>query len=272
MNKPVKLSAAIITLNEERNIRDCLESVESLADEIVVLDSFSTDRTEEICREYPKVRFCQNAFSGHVQQKNLAAEKCKGEWILSLDADERISGELQESISNFLGDGPSDEIAGAKFPRLTFHMKRPIRHCGWYPNARYRLFRKGRAHWGGENPHDKLILQGRGTALEGNLLHYSFVDLSDQVKTINSFSSIAALTRHQKGNKFHLWRLLLKPITKFLEIYLVKRGFLDGIQGLIIAVSSAYSSFLKEGKLFELDRLEGSAPSNLPARYNQKPK
>jgi len=263
------LSVAIITYNEEENIAACIESVLVLADEIIVLDSFSTDRTEEICRTFPKVKFFKNPFAGHVQQKNLAIEHCTHEWILSIDADERVTSELRASISHFLGSHPASEIVGAKFPRLNRHMHKDIRHGGWYPNARYRLFRKGRAHWGGENPHDKLILDGRGVALTGDLLHFSFRDLSHQVQTINNFSSIAALMRYNKGRTFKFWRLFFKPVSKFLEIYVIKKGFLDGTQGVIIAVSSAYSAFLKEAKLFELDRLNGEVPSNLSEQYKK---
>ena len=273
MNAPVgnvPLSVAIITFNEEANIAACLDSVHDLASEIVVLDSFCTDRTEEICRGYPVVRFSQNPFDGHVEQKNRAIELCTHEWILSIDADERVTPELRESIRRFLAGEPGPEVAGAKFPRLNRHMHKDIRHSGWYPNARYRLFRKGRARWGGENPHDKLLLDGRGVMLQGDLLHFSCRDLSHQVQTINSFSSIAALMRYNKGRRFRLWRLLYKPVSKFLEMYVIKRGFLDGIHGVVIAVSSAYSSFLKEAKLFELDRLGSEVPSNLPKRYQKQ--
>ncbi|MBF0286294.1 MAG: glycosyltransferase family 2 protein [SAR324 cluster bacterium] len=262
------LAAVIITYNEENNIGDCLQSLQGLVDEIVVLDSFSTDKTERICRNNAKVRFFQHGFDGHIQQKNRAIEKCSSDWILALDADERVSPQLSSAIEDFLNSNPV--VNGAKFPRLTRHMKRFIRHGGWYPNARYRLVRKGKSHWGGENPHDSLIIEGEGTRLKGDLIHLSFSDLSDQVKTINYFSSIVALTRYNKGKNFSLLRMLWKPISKFLEIYLLKRGFLDGIQGYIIAVSSAYSTFLKEAKLFELNKLETDQPSNLSSSLYQK--
>jgi glycosyltransferase involved in cell wall biosynthesis len=263
------LSAAIITYNEAENIEDCLDSVTDFVDEIVVLDSFSTDATEAICRRNPKVRFHQHPFDGHIQQKNRAIELCSSEWILSLDADERVSPALRRSILDFLARNP--EVAGAKFPRLTFHMRRDIRHGGWYPNARYRLFRKGRAYWGGQNPHDKLILEGKGVSLEGDLIHYSARDLADQVKTINSFSSIVAFERYKQGKHFSIFRVLFKPVSKFFEVYVLKLGVMDGMQGFVIAVSSAYSAFLKEAKLFELSVLKTERPSNLPAFYLEEP-
>ncbi len=262
-------SVAIITFNEEENLPACLESVVEIADEIVVLDSYSTDRTAAICSETPKLKFFQHPFDGHIQQKNRALKKCSGPWILCLDADERVSPELSRSLQQFLQDPPED-VAGVKFPRRSFHMHRYIRHGGWYPNARYRLIRKGRARWGGENPHDKILLDGPGRCIAGDLIHFPEKDLSDQVQTINQFSSIAALMRYNRGRRYRLWRLLLKPVSTFLSMYVVKRGFLDRTQGFVIAVSSAYSTFLKEAKLFEMDVLKSDKPSNLSDRFQKK--
>lgn len=261
------LSAAVITYNEEEKIQDCLDSVAGFVDEIIVLDSFSTDATEAICRRNPKVKFSQHPFDGHIEQKNRALALCQSDWILSIDADERVTPELRQSIEAFLCQ--NSPLAGIKFPRLTYHMHRYIRHGGWYPNARYRLVRKGMAYWGGENPHDKLILKGKGGRIKGDLLHLTARDLSHQVDTINKFSSIVALTRYNKGKKYHLWRLLLKPISKFLETYVLKRGFLDGTQGFVIAVSSSYASFLREAKLYELRVLGSGKPSNLSHLYHK---
>jgi len=259
------LSAAIITYNEEHNIRACLDSLDSLVDEIVVLDSFSSDATAEICRQHPKVVFRQHPFDGHVQQKNRAVDLCSSEWVLSLDADERVSPQLRRSIEEFLGRNP--QAAGAKFARLTYHLRKHIRHSGWYPNARYRLFRKGQAHWGGVNPHDRLILKGRGVRLRGDLLHFSVKDLSDQVRNINSFTSIAALERYNRGASFSLLRLVFRPPAAFLTTYLWKLGILDGMQGFILAFCAAVYVFLREAKLYELDRLGSGRPSNLPERH-----
>lgn len=267
MNRKFSLSAAIITYNEEEKIQACLDSVTDFVDEIIVLDSFSTDDTEKICRKNPKVQFSQHPFDGHIEQKNRALEKCSSEWILCLDADERVSPELRDSIEKKLNQDP--DIVGIKFPRLTYHMHRYIRYGGWYPNARYRLIRKGMAFWGGENPHDKLVLKGKGIKIKGDLIHLTAKDLSHQVDTINKFSSIVALTRYNKGKRYHLWRLLLKPVSKFLEMYVLKRGFLDGTQGFIIAVSSSYSSFLKEAKQYELSALGSEKPSNLSGLYQK---
>lgn len=264
------LSVAIITFNEEDRIGECLASVVSIADEIVVLDSFSTDQTEAICRRFPNVRFERHPFDGHIQQKNRALLFCNSDWILCLDADERLSPELLNAIRQFLVAPPSG-VVGVKFPRLTFHSGAFIRHGGWYPNARYRLIRRGHGKWVGENPHDYLDIDGKGTSLSGDLLHYSFDDLADQVETINQFSSIVAWTRAKAGNRFRCWRLITVPVWKWFEIYVVKRGFLDGMRGFFIATTSSYSAFLKEAKLYELTVIKLRKPSNLGNRYEELP-
>jgi glycosyltransferase involved in cell wall biosynthesis len=261
------LSVAIITFNEERNLADCLRSCEAIADEIVVLDSFSKDRTEEIARSFPKVRFAQHAFDGHVQQKNRALALCRNEWVLSLDADERVSPELRAEIAAVEPDG----AAGFRFPRLTYAMGRPIRHGGWYPQAKVRLFRRSQARWVGENPHDYITVDGPAPRLRGDLVHYSFRDLSDLVDTANRFSSIVAFGRHARGRRFGLLRALGKPIAKFIEIYLLKRGFLDGFPGFAVAVSSSFSAFLNVAKLYELERGLVERPSNVRPDYRPQP-
>jgi len=266
-DKPT-LSIAIITFNEEKNIRECIDSVIDIADEIVIYDSFSSDKTEEICISYDKVEFVKHPFDGHVNQKNRALEACSSDWILSIDADERVTPELRESILKFLSSNPG--AIAAKFPRLTYHMRDYIRHSGWYPNARYRLVKKAYAKWGGENPHDVIEIDGKGVLLTGDLIHYSFVDLSDQVNTINKFSSIKAFTRFEKGKRFSLLRMFFKPVSKFVELYLIKRGLLDGMRGFIIAVSSAYSAFLVEAKIYELDKTGLEKLGNLPVSYKKQ--
>lgn len=266
-----RLSVAVITFNEEKNIEELLNSVSSVADEILILDSHSTDKTKDLALKNPKVRFLSQDFQGHVEQKNLAMSFCKNEWILSLDADERLNPVLQESIQNFL---EKEEVLqeGFRVSRLTFHLGRWIRHSGWYPQKRYRLVKKGSATWKGENPHDYLDLvhPERGGDLKGDILHYSFLDFSHQIQTINQFSSIVAFTRFKKGKHFSVLKSLLKPIWKFFEIYLFKRGFMDGIPGLFIALSSSFSTFLKYAKIYELENEMIERPSNLRKDYGEK--
>lgn len=267
-NKKIKLSVAVITYNEEKNIRDCIESFHDLADEVIVLDSYSTDKTLEIAQSYSKVQVYQHPFTGHIEQKNRAIALCSGEWILSLDADERVSPKLREEIKQVLNN-PNPKFVGYKIPRLTFHLGRFIRHGGWYPLKRYRLFKKGMGVWTGENPHDYIEIQGKGGVLNGDIIHYSFQDLSHQIDTINKFSSIVALTRHEKKVKFPILKSLYKPFVKFLECYIFKLGFLDGYAGFVIAISSAFSTFLKFAKLYELNQNLIQRPSNLRKDYGK---
>ncbi|MBM9501832.1 glycosyltransferase family 2 protein [Leptospira sp. 201903071] len=265
-SKGKKISVAIITYNEERNIGECIESCLEIADEIVILDSISSDQTEKIAKSYPNVRFFKQKFKGHIEQKNDAIALCKFDWILSLDADERVSPELQSSLREFK-EKSEDDRNGFQVSRLTFHMGRFIRYSGWYPQFRYRVFKKGNAVWVGENPHDYISIQGKGGKLSGDIIHYSFRDLTHQVNTINQFSSIVAMTRQKKGKRFSLLRTIYKPFSKFIETYFFKFGFLDGFPGWVIAVSSAYSTFLKDAKQYELEKKIIERPSNVKEGY-----
>jgi glycosyltransferase involved in cell wall biosynthesis len=271
-----KLSVAIITFNEEKNIGGCIESCINVADEILILDSHSTDETRAIANSYDKVRFETRDFDGHIEQKNAAIALCSHEWILSLDADERVSQELEKQLLRFKSEGDTTAegsqsyINGYRLARLTFHMGRYIAHSGWYPLRRYRLFRKGFARWAGENPHDYVEIDGRGSKLKGDIIHYSFKDLSHQVDTVNRFSSIVAFTRFRKGRRFRWLPAIYKPWGKFWEIYLFKRGFLDGFPGFCIAVASSFSTFLKFAKIYELDRKFIARPSNVRLSYGEK--
>ncbi|EKO50957.1 glycosyltransferase, group 2 family protein [Leptospira kirschneri str. 200803703] len=265
-----KLSVAIITYNEEKNIKECIESCLEIADEIVVLDSISTDKTERISKSFSSVRFYKQRFKGHIEQKNDAIALCKYDWIFSLDADERVSTELKNSILTFKQKQDDETLNGLQVSRLTYHMGKFIRYSGWYPQYRYRIFKKGKAIWVGENPHDYISIQGKGGKIYGDIIHYSFRDLSHQVNTINQFSSIVAFTRQKKGKKFSILRTIYKPFSKFIETYFFKFGFLDGFPGWVIAVSSAYSTFLKDAKQYELQKEILERPSNVKEDYGRR--
>lgn len=267
-NKKMKLSAAIITYNEELNIGPCIESLHDFVDEIIVLDSNSTDNTIKIAKSYPKVKTFSQNFKGHIEQKNDAIKLCSSEWVLALDADERVTSVLKESIKKVLET--ENKLNGYKISRLTYHLGQFIRHSGWYPQFRYRLFRKGHARWTGENPHDYVEIEGEGSKLKGDILHYSFKDLSHQIDTINKFSSIVAFTRFKKNLSFSLLKCIYKPLVKFIEIYFFKMGFLDGFPGFVIAVSSANSTFLKHAKIYELKKGLIQRPSNLRPDYGNE--
>ena len=238
-----KISVVIITLNEERNIERCLLSVKDVADDIVVVDSFSTDRTEEICNNF-KVRFITNEFKGHIEQKNWAITKAKYPHILSLDADEALSEELKSSIIKVKNNWQYD---GYYFNRLTNYCGSWIRHTGWYPDRKLRLWDSRKGQWKGVNPHDKyeLIKGATKKYLKGDLLHYSFFSISQHIQQVNKFSDISAKANLKKGKKSNLLIILIHPVWKFLHLYFFKLGFLDGYYGLIISIISANAAFLK---------------------------
>ena len=257
------ISVAIITFNEERNLEACLRSCEDVAEEIVVLDSFSTDKTEAIARSFPRVRFEQHTFDGHVAQKNRALALCLNEWVLSLDADERLSPELREEIRALDADGRD----AFRIPRLTFAMGKGILHSGWHPQRKPRLFKKSKARSVGNDPHDYFAVDGVRGDLRGSLLHYSFKDLAHQARTHNVFSSIQALSYVTHGRRFSVLSTVVRPVVKFLEVYVYKRGFLDGFHGFVIAVNCAYATFLKFAKMYELEKGLIERPSNVEPGY-----
>lgn len=247
------LSVVIITLNEERNIGRCLDSLSGIADEIVVVDSLSTDQTRRICERHG-VRFIEQPFLGYIEQKNFALEAATHPHVLSLDADEALGPELAASILAQKKQGfPAD---GYTMNRLSWFCDRWIRHGTWYPDRKLRLIRKTDARWGGTNPHDKLILREGLSAqhLEGDLLHYTYYSLDEFILQGNKFSSIAAQALHAQGRKAGWWQLLWNPFMAFLKSYFFKAGFLDGFSGYVIARQSANQTFLKYAKLRQLQR------------------
>ncbi|MBI4666103.1 MAG: glycosyltransferase family 2 protein [Nitrospinae bacterium] len=245
MRRP-KLSAAVITKNEEDKIADCLQSL-YFADEIVVVDSGSTDRTVEIARSMG-AKVIHNDWPGHIQQKNFAIDQTTGDWILSLDADERVSAQLRDEIIKTLDPLRAE---GYAIPRLVYYINRWICHCGWYPARKVRLFKRGAGRWGGENPHDRVFMEGRVANLKGHIYHLSFDNISEHLTTIQSFTDIAAKERIDKGLTAGFWSMLLRPPGMFVKMYFLKLGFLDGIPGLIISLLSAYHVFSKYAKIWE---------------------
>jgi glycosyltransferase involved in cell wall biosynthesis len=243
--KPISVS--IICFNEEENIRRCLESIK-WADEIIILDSFSTDKTLEICREYTD-KIYQHVFDGYIEQKNRALDLCTNDWVLSVDADEVVSDKLAESIADVYTD--STEYTGFKVPRRVFYLGKPINHGGWYPDYKIRFFNKNHARWGGINPHDTVILDGKSSLLKGDLHHYPYSDISSHMNQINKFTGILSEEYENKGEKPGILNLTIRPFYKFIKMYLLKLGFLDGKRGFLIAVMGSFYVFLKFAKLFE---------------------
>lgn len=243
----MKLSVAIITFNEEKNIGRCLQSVQPVADEVVVVDSFSNDRTQEICNSFG-VRFIRHEFEGHIQQKNFALDQTMHELVLSLDADEALDEMLVSEINRIK---PMADANGYRMNRLTNYCGHWVRYCGWYPDTKIRLVKKARARWTGVNPHDRLEMLGgeKTQLLSGNVLHYSYYTRQDHLDQIEYFSGIAARELHAVGSKTHGITILAKVIAQFVKSYFLKLGLLDGKTGFIISRLSAYATYRKYTKL-----------------------
>jgi glycosyltransferase involved in cell wall biosynthesis len=249
----MKLSAIIITRNEEHAIEACLAGV-AWADEIVVVDSGSSDRTTEICRRYTD-RVFHRDWTGFVDQKNHAVAQASHDWILSLDADERIGPELSREIAQLRQAGLSR--AGYRVPRVAFFMGRWIRHGDWYPDTQLRLFDRRRGRWQGGRVHESVRVDGTPGQLRGEILHYTYRSLSDYLRRLETYSTLAAQDSRQKGKASSMSKVVGNPIAAFVKGYLLKRGFLDGAPGLMVAVMGAVSVFFKYAKLYELQRVPG---------------
>ncbi len=242
------LSLVVITKNEADRIEELLNTV-SIADEVVVVDSGSSDNTVELCRSRA-ARVIHHDWHGYVLQKQFALEMAQGEWVLNLDADEALSEEAAGEILTAIRSAGSD-IGGFSMPRLSRYLKRWVRHGGWYPDRKMRLVRRGHGRWVGDGLHEKLLVTGTVKRLEHPILHYVYRDISDQVSTINRFSTVSADCRKASASKGYVLLGVLHAIGKFLECALWKRGILDGVPGIVIAVNSAFYVFLKHAKAWE---------------------
>ncbi len=247
-----KLSVVILTLNEARNIKRCIESVLAVADEIVVVDSYSTDSTPEICHALD-VRFFQHPFEGYIEQKNYAAGLSQYDYILSLDADEALSEKLKQAILEAKREWKYD---GYKMNRLTNYCGKWIHHSGWYPDTKLRLFNKSKGMWAGVNPHDKVQLHAGAitTSLVGDLHHYSYYTFEEHKAQIIKFAKISASALYKQGVRSHPAKIIYKPIARFLRSYVVKTGFMDGKAGWTIARMTAWASFLRYTQLYKIQR------------------
>mgnify|MGYP000853169990 CR=1 FL=1 len=242
------LSAVIITFNEEKNIARCLDSLIGIADDVVVVDSFSTDRTEEICKS-KNVRFIQHAFEGHIQQKNWAITQAQFPHILSLDADEALDENLKKSILHEKNNGKKD---GYYMNRLTNYCGKWIKHCGWYPDKKLRLWDSRKGKWTGINPHDKYeMYAGDGTTahIKGDILHYSFYTIDQHLKQVDYFTTISSKALFEKGKTANVFHLIVNPAVKFFRDYIFKLGFLDGYYGFVVCKISAKATYMKYAKL-----------------------
>lgn len=240
-----KISACIISFNEEKKIEDCLKSLQNIADEIIVVDSNSSDNTVNLAKKYADKVIDQD-FLGFIEQKNFAVQHASHDWVLSLDCDERLSPELQKAIKDAKGN--IEEFDAYRMPRKTFYVYRWLNYC-WYPDLKIRLFNKNTAYWGGTNPHDHIVTSDTNIKkLSGDIYHYSFDSISDHLKTIDKFTEIGADELIKKNKSFNI----LSPITHatwtFIKLYLLKRGFMDGFAGLIVSTLSFMHVFIKYSK------------------------
>lgn len=249
------LTACVIAFNEEEKLRACLESVSFCAERVVV-DSHSTDRTREIAQELG-ARVIERDWPGHIEQKNFAIDQASHEWVLCLDADERVTPELRAEIERVLADPRAE---GYEVARRNIYLGRWIKGGGWYPDRKLRLFRRDRGRWGGINPHDHVQVQGPVERLAGDLLHLSYDSIRDHLKTIDYFSTIAAGEKLRRGQRGLGLQLVMNPPWKFVKMFLLQGGFRDGWRGLIVAALGAFYVFLRYAKLWEQVHVEGRRP------------
>lgn len=240
----MKITATIITLNEERNVARAIESLR-LSDEILIVDSGSTDRTLELAEKLG-ARVLEAGWLGYAAQKNWAAEHASHDWILSLDADEALSEALEAEIWNLKKSGPAYDAY--TMPRLARYLGRWIYHSGWYPDRKVRLYHRDKAKWVGDFVHESVNVHGRVGHLQSNILHFTCDSLSEHVKTMDRYTTLAAQEIAARKMKVPLSRLIVDPAWTFIKSYLLQRGFLDGPEGLTIAHMAAFYTFLKYAK------------------------
>lgn len=244
------ISAAIITLNEERNLPRALASLSGVAEEIVVVDSGSTDGTRTIAQG-AGARFIPHPWQGYARQKNFAAEQAVHDWVLSLDADEELSPQLREELIA-LRVAAAEDVAGYSVPRRARYCGKWIRHSGWYPDRKVRLYDRRRARWAGEYVHESVRADGPVRELRADLLHYTCDTLEQHRQTVDRYTTLAAQEAHARGGSGALAGMIVLPPWKFVETYLLRGGFLDGAAGLTIARMAAYYVYLKHAKLRQL--------------------
>lgn len=249
--EPIKISAIIITFNESKNIARCLQSLTDVVEEIVVVDSFSTDDTVAICKSFG-VKIVQHPWIGYTAQKNFGNAQAQHSWVLSIDADEAVSEELKKSILKIKQQPTSD---GYMLSRLTNYCGHWVRHGDWYPDVKLRLWNKALGHWQG-HIHEEVTLSkpSRIGVLQGDLLHYSYYSVLDHVAQMLKFTELMAQDNVAKNKKSSLIKIIFSPCVKFVKGYFLRLGFLDGYHGFIIAKMSAHATFLKYVRTLELQK------------------
>ena len=254
------LSVTIITLDEAEHVADAIDSA-SWADEVIVVDAGSTDGTVDLARARGAL-VATRPWTGYVDQKNYAATLARNDWIFSLDADERITAALAAEIRALLASTP--RLKGYRVPRVTFHLGRWVRTTDFYPDFQTRLYDRRAARWRGRHVHESVSVDGGAGQLAGELQHYSFRDLRDQLDRINHYTTLAARQMHEAGRQTGPLGLIVHPPAAFLRNYVLRRGFLDGTAGLTISAMNAYSVFLKLAKLWELQAVRPASRAESP--------
>ena len=251
IEKVSNISAFVVCQNEEKQIERCLDSI-AWCSEIIIVDSGSVDNTVEICKRYTDKIF-HRPWTGYVDQKRFALEKCSQEWILNIDADEVISPELKIEIQELLKNDSVKKLPfnGFQLSRVVFYLNKWWRQGGWYPEYRLRLCRRAVTTWGGDDPHEKALVDGQTANLKGELYHYTYDNLQDQVNRLNRYSTSAARSLFIKGTTTSRIEILIRPVFRFIKFYILKQGFRDGFLGLAIALLESYYVFLKYLKLWE---------------------
>jgi glycosyltransferase involved in cell wall biosynthesis len=247
-----KISVVIITLNEAENIDRCINSVKSIADEIIVLDSFSTDETENICRANG-VKFFQHQFDGYREQKNLAITYTSNDFVLSLDADEALDTELCTSI---MLAKQHFEYDAYTMNRITNYCGKWIRHGSWYPDRKLRLFNKMKGEESGANPHEKIVMDNGTTQshLKGKILHFSYNSIEGHITQLNKFTTISAFEMFREGRKVSHVGIFLHPLHSFIKGFFLRLGFLDGYYGILICIFNSFASYVKYAKLRQINK------------------
>jgi (heptosyl)LPS beta-1,4-glucosyltransferase len=250
VNMKQKISVLIITFNEEQNIADCLESVK-WADEIIVVDSFSTDHTIEIVKNYTD-KIYQRKWEGYAKQKIFSINEATNEWILNLDADERISAELREAIEKILIENP--EVNGYQVSVRNYYLGKWIKHANWYPDYHLKLFRRSKARIEDLPVHEAFEVDGRVEKLNGDLIHYSYPNLEYGYNKINKYSSLEASQRANK--KVTGLDLFLHPLGAFLTDFISRKGYKDGVHGFLVAMMNMITNFLTYAKVWEIQNVK----------------
>lgn len=244
MSYPLPISVAIIAKNEEKNLKRLLPNIRDFAEEIVLVYNDCEDETVQVAQEYGVCCY-EEAWRGYKEQKNLAFLKCSKEWILCLDADEVLSDKLKQSISDFLLDSGSNKFSGASFNRCSLFMGKWIRHGDWYPDKKNRLLKAKMGVWEGGDVHERLAIKGEVYHLKGDLLHYSYDSILELPQKMSIYAKQFARQRIKNGEKYSNLQIWVRPLWRFFRAYFFRLGFLDGLPGLIIAISSSYECMLK---------------------------